>query len=156
MGGGRLAPTHLGSRAGSGCSTALLWAVGAAAGGGGLLSTQAGPPFVASPTACPPPARKLLLHPPHSLSLQTSILSPSLWPPLLHGSPSFLLLSVPQFSLAPHLGSLPSYLSWDPLPRLWFSSFSFCAPSDPLLGGRPAFPQTTFSSFSESCPGRFS
>lgn len=94
---------------------------------------------------------------PHSLSLQTSILSPSLWRPLLQGSPpSFLLLSVPQFSLAPHLGSLPSYLTWDPFPWLSPASFSFRAPSDPLLGRGPALPQTSFPSLSETCPGRFS
>lgn len=127
-----------------------------------LRSTQARPPFVGSPTTCPSPARKPLLHPP--------ILSPyrlqSVLP--LSGHLSNRGLPLSSYSLCPVLSSSPPGVS-SILPSLGpilppsltpnglsLASFSFCAPSDPLLGCRPDLPPSNlfFLPFLESAEAR--
>lgn len=79
----------------------------------------------------PPPARKPLLQtpaPPPPFSLPTDF---SLFSPSLATSPTAVSLFsptlCPQFSLTPHLGSLPSCLACYPFPPLSLDSFSFGA-----------------------------
>lgn len=142
-------PTHLGSRAGSGCSSALPRGVAAAARGWGdyspLSTRYASHPF--SPRS--PPAGKPLIpaSPPFSLPAAFSNpFSPSVGSLFQQGSPSSFPLSVPQFSLVPPpwiSSTLPS-LRAIPLTAAGLSFLLRSLSLDPLPGCPPALSQTFF------------
>ena len=147
----KLLPTHLGSWAGSGCSSALPQGVGAAAGEGDYSLLK---------RCLPPPAPHLLgslSHTPFSLPAAFSNpFSPSLATLRQQRSPSSFPLSVPQFSLVPPTWVSSTLPSLRAIP-LVVADLSFLLRSlspDPLPGCPPALPQTfCLSCLSPTCPG---
>ena len=140
-------PTHLGSWAGSGCSSALPRGVGAAARGWGDYSPLklCLPPLLTLFPTCWE-ASLIPASPPFSLPAAFSNpFSPSVGSLFQQGSPSSFPLSVPQFSLVPPPWISSTLPSLRAIP-LTAAGLSFLLRSllDPFPGCPPAVPQTFF------------